>query len=203
MESFEHLCKVALEAEGFAVTSIAKFPVRRRTRRTEREEYQTHGYEIDLVGARGGKLVLAEVKSYFGSGGVTRQHFVGLGGALQSKQSERFKLINDPDLRLQVTKGACERFGYTPSQIEWRLYVGHFANGHEEEISGHLSRLVPPVAVIGLDETVNRLITLAKQTTYFDDAVLMTVKAMMAANRLKGERPEGAVLESNDEDEAQ
>ncbi len=66
MESFEHLCKVALEAEGFAVTSNAKFPVRRRTRRVEYEEYQTHGYEIDLVGARGDGLVLAEVKSFLG-----------------------------------------------------------------------------------------------------------------------------------------
>jgi hypothetical protein len=78
VESFEHLCKVALEAEGFVVTSNVKFFVRRLTSKKSREEYQTHGYEVDLVGARSDQLVLAEVKSFFGSRGVNRQSFRGL-----------------------------------------------------------------------------------------------------------------------------
>ena len=73
MESFEHLCKVALEAERFVVTGNVKFFVRRKTQKKAHAEYQEHGYEIDLVAARGDQLVLAEVKSYFGSRGVNRQ----------------------------------------------------------------------------------------------------------------------------------
>ena len=203
MESFEHLCKVSLEAEGFAVTSNAKFPVRRRTRRESYEEYQTHGYEIDLVGARGNQLMLAEVKSYLGSMGVNRQGFVDLADRSKRTHFERYKLINYPELRREVTSVACERFGYSPEQLSWRLYVGKFANGQDLEIREHLRSLVPPVEVFGLHEIVAQLIELAKQKTYFDDPVLMTVKAMMAAGQLSGERPDAAELsfEGNEPDE--
>lgn len=70
MESFEHVCKVALEqedeAEHFVVSTNVKFFVRRKTKKAAYDEYQEHGYEIDLVAARQGRLVLAEVKSFFG-----------------------------------------------------------------------------------------------------------------------------------------
>jgi hypothetical protein len=200
MESFEHLCKVALEAEGFAVTSNAKFPVRRRTKRVGHEEYQTHGYEIDLVGARGGQLVLAEVKSYLGSVGVNRQGFVGLADRSRKTFFDRYKLINNPDLQLEVAKVACARFGYMPEQLEWRIYVGNFAKGQDVEIRNYLLTLSPPVHVIGLHDIVGSLIELAKQKTYFDDPVLMTVKALMAADRISGEQADNAVLEGEEED---
>lgn len=200
MESFEHLCKVALEAEGFAVTSNAKFPVRRQTKRTAYEEYQTHGYEIDLVGARGGQLILAEVKSFFGSAGVSRQGFVGLADERKRMHLDRYKLINSPDLRGEVLKLACERFGYLSKEVSWRMYVGKFASGQEGEIRNHLQSLKPPVEIVSLNQIVDTLILQAKRKTYFDDPVLMTVKAIMAANRLLGERPESVVLEANNDD---
>jgi hypothetical protein len=109
-------------------------------------------------------------------------------------------LINDPDLRLEVAKVACARFGYTPEQLEWRIYVGNFARGQDVEIRNYLLTLSPPVHVIGLNDIVGSLIGLAKQKTYFDDPVLMTVKALMAAERISGERAANAVLESEEED---
>lgn len=199
MESFEHVCKVALEAEGFAVTSNAKFAVRRRTKRVGYEEYQTHGYEIDLVGARGRQLVLAEVKSYLGSVGVNRQGFVGLADRTKKTFFDRYKLINDSELRLEVAKVACARFGYALEHLEWRIYVGNFARGHEAEIRDYLLALSPPVRVVGLNDIVSSLIGLAKQKTYFDDPVLMTVKALMTAGRISGERANGVVLEGEKE----
>jgi hypothetical protein len=51
MQAYEHICKIAMEQEGFVVTSNVKFPVKRKTRKEDYEEYQTHGYEIDLIGA--------------------------------------------------------------------------------------------------------------------------------------------------------
>lgn len=62
MESFEQFVALALEAEGFVVSEAIKFPVRRQTRKLSHSEVQTHGYEVDLVGARADRLVLATVK---------------------------------------------------------------------------------------------------------------------------------------------
>ncbi len=67
MEAFESLVAVALEADGFVVSSGVKFPVKIQTGKTARDESQTHGFEGDLVAARANRLVLGTVKSFFGS----------------------------------------------------------------------------------------------------------------------------------------
>lgn len=182
MESFEHLCKVALETEGCVVTSNVKFPVRRRTAKASREEFQTHGYEVDLVGARNGALVLAEVKSFFGSRGVNRQSFLGLADTSRRYDYGGYKLLNDPKLRTEVVRVAAERYGYTPDQVELRLYVGKFTPGHQEDVVAHLAAM--NVKVVALDQIVQSLIEAAGPKTYTDDPVIMTVKALAAAGRL-------------------
>jgi len=40
------------------VSEAVKFRVKRRTAKTSHEETQTHGFEVDLVGARADRLVL-------------------------------------------------------------------------------------------------------------------------------------------------
>ena len=69
METFESFVALALEDEGLVVSESVKFPVRVPTRRRDHAEEQTHGYEVDLVGACAERLVLASVKSYLGSRG--------------------------------------------------------------------------------------------------------------------------------------
>jgi hypothetical protein len=71
VEAFESFVALALEEEGLVVSPAVKFPVERRTARTSYEERQVHGYEVDLIGARSDLLVLATVKSFFGSRGVS------------------------------------------------------------------------------------------------------------------------------------
>jgi hypothetical protein len=187
MESFEQLCRVSLEAEGFAVSGNVKFFVRRKTKRRDRREYQTHGYEVDLVGARARRLVLAEVKSYLGSRGVSRQGFTGLADKGSRSRVSLFKLFNDRALRTKVVAEACKIYGYTPAQVQMRLYVGKFAGGHEHEVREHLERYKnPPVQVVGLKEVVTSLVQLGKARTYIDDPVVMTVKALAAADRMVG-----------------
>ena len=66
MEAFESFVAVALEAQGLVVSSAVKFPVRLQTRRADHVEVQRHGYEVDLVGARADRLVLATLTSYLG-----------------------------------------------------------------------------------------------------------------------------------------
>ena len=56
MEAFESFVAVALEAEDFVVSSGVKFRVQRRTKKAAYEEWQEHGYEVDLVGARAKRL---------------------------------------------------------------------------------------------------------------------------------------------------
>jgi hypothetical protein len=186
MESFEQLCKVALEAERFVVTGNVKFFVRRKTRKAAYDEYQEHGYEIDLVGARGDQLVLGEVKSYFGSKGVDCQGFRNLADENRKTLFERFRLLNNPQLRAEVIDRACEQFGYKFDQVNWRMYVGKFAKGHEGAVRKHLAGLSPPVHVVGVKEVVDSLIGLLSKQTYIDDPVVMTVKALHAAGRLNG-----------------
>lgn len=133
MESFEHICKVALEAEGFVVTTNVKFPGRRQTRRADRDEFQTHGYEVDLVGARMDALVLASVKSFLGSRGVNADAFVGLVSNPTPRDVGGYKLFNDSQLRNSVKAVAAERYGYELDQIKLRLYVRKFAGVHDCE----------------------------------------------------------------------
>lgn len=189
MESFEQVCRVALEAEGYAVSGNVKFFVRRKTRKRGRDEYQTHGYEVDLVGAKAGSLVLAEVKSFLGSGGVSTAGFAGLGEPSgKASKAAQFKLFNERDLRTKVLAQVRKRYGYKADEIEMRLYVGRFRSGHEEAVRGHLAKFRrPPVRVVGLKEIVGQLLQQAERRSYIDDPVLVTVKALAAADRIKAE----------------
>jgi hypothetical protein len=77
VEAYESFVAVALAEEGFVVSEAAKFPVQLRTNKAAYDEYQTHGFEVDLVAARSDRLVLATVKSFFGSRGVVSEHVIG------------------------------------------------------------------------------------------------------------------------------
>lgn len=101
---------LALEAEDLVVSEAIKFPVRLQTRRTGHVEIQTHGYEVDLVGARADRLVLATVKSYLGSRGVVAEHVTGETG--DEKARRRYSLLNRREVRDPVIKAAAKRYGY-------------------------------------------------------------------------------------------
>lgn len=113
MEAFESFVALTMEADTedgrLVVSEAIKFPVIRQTAKTSRVEVQTHGFEVDLVGARRDRLVLATVKSFFGSRGVVAEHVIG------SSQTKRFNslyaLINDPVVRDAVIDGASRRYG--------------------------------------------------------------------------------------------
>lgn len=58
------------------MSSALEFNVR-MTRKQAYDEYQTHGFEVDLVGARRDRPILATVKLFFGSRGVVADHVIG------------------------------------------------------------------------------------------------------------------------------
>jgi hypothetical protein len=195
MESFEHLVKVALESENLIVTTNLKFPVTRRTQKKAKQENQTHGYEVDLVGARNRRLVLASVKSFFGSTGVNRQGFIGIAKEGRKTHFANYKLFNYKDVRDAVIEAAAAQFGYIKNQVELRLYVGHFQNEAERnEITEHLRTIKAgrgPIKVVGLDEIVEAALGVARSATYINDPVVMTLKALKAAGRVGSKASEG------------
>jgi hypothetical protein len=111
MEAFESFVALA-ETEKLVVSEALKFPVRQQTTSGN----QTHGYEVDLVGARQDRLVLASVKSCFGSYGVVFDHVAGT--AKTKAHNKRFALLNNLHVRDTVVELAAERFGYQRHQVE-------------------------------------------------------------------------------------
>lgn len=183
MEAFEQFVALAMETEGLVVSGALKFPVRRLTRKKSHDEWQTHGYEVDLVGANSEKLVLATVKSFFGSRGVVSEHVLG-----ESGYTNWYALLNQPDIRDGVIAGACERFGYQPEQVEMRLYVGKFASGgHEMRIRGWAANQRfggHSLRVVDANEVVAEVRETARSKQYRDNPVLATIKVLESTNSL-------------------
>ncbi|GAA3737617.1 hypothetical protein GCM10022239_11670 [Leifsonia bigeumensis] len=183
MEAFEQFVALAMETEGLVVSGALKFPVRRQTRKAGYAEFQTHGFEVDLIGANRERLVLATVKSFFGSRGVVAEQVSGE----SPTHSGWYALLNNPDVRGAVTRSAAERFGYDVNQLEIRLYVGRFAGGHEQRVRAWCdSQLVggSPIRVVGAHEVVDIVRKVATSTTYRDNPVLATLKVLTATGSL-------------------
>jgi hypothetical protein len=187
MEAFETFVALALETEDLVVSEAQKFSFQRQTT----SGLQTHGYEVDLVGARADRLVLASVKSYFGSRGVAADHLMGQ--SAKAELNKRYALINDEELRTAVVTAAAKRFGYSTDHVRLRLYVGRFAGSRSGEAS-HEQRIRDwcaaqtagggPIEVIDVHEVVSRVRAMAESKQYRDNAALVALKVLEAAGAL-------------------
>lgn len=193
MEAFESFVALTMEAateDGRLVVSEAiKFPVTRQTAKTSHVETQTHGFEVDLVGARQDKLVLATVKSFFGSRGVVAEHVMGLSPT--KRFNALYALINDPVVRDAVINAASKRYSYPIDEIELRLYVGKFVGDktgeHERLIREWAATQIVgagPIRVFGLKDIIATARQVASSTTYRDNPALVAIKVMEAAGML-------------------
>lgn len=186
MEAFEQFVAVSLEAERYVVSGSVKFPVKRRVNKTERVEVQTHGYEVDLIGARADSLVLATVKSFFGSRGVQAAEVTGKGGS-----TGLYRLLNDRVIRAGVIKGAAERYGYREDQVSLRLYAGKFAgrNGADREpIERWCQRQRAgkgAIEVVPLESVVSKVREASRGGTYLNNSIIVSLKVLAAAGLLK------------------
>lgn len=189
MESYESLVALAMRAENLHVSGPIKFKVKRKTKKTSKEEFQTHGYEVDLVGMRKDKLVLATVKSFFGSGGV----FYNDVAAIRGSSGSGYKMLNDRKLREDMITEACKLYGFKPSEVEVRLYAGKFNGKDEARVREWCAAEVAgggPIEVFNLVEVIDTVVELAKSKTYIDDPALVAVKAVGIAeeNRTKSNK---------------
>lgn len=188
MEAFESFVALTLEEEGLVLSEAVKFPVTRQTAKAAYAETQTHGFEVDLVAARADKLVLATVKSFFGSRGVVAEQVMGLG---EPRWNRLYAMINDPVVRDALLAGAAARFGYPPDKIELRLYVGKFAGDktgdHERRIREWCAAQSigsGPIKVFGLKEVATAARRVAGSKTYRDNPALVAIKVLEAAGML-------------------
>jgi hypothetical protein len=197
VEAFEQVVKVFLEAKGYIVTSNVKFPVRRKTKKVRYDEYQTHGYEVDIVAARHDSLILGSVKSFFGSVGVNRQGFRGIADSSRQTHFQNYAIFNEDEIREGILLEAEKRYGYPRSQIQFCLFVGRFKAGDETIITNHLSEIeagVGPVRVVNLKNIVEGLLEATQSKTYYNDPVVVTLKALKEAGvQLKFPKDETAL----------
>jgi hypothetical protein len=195
MEAFESFVAIVLEAEGLVVSEAMKFPVSLPTKKAAYEEIQTHGYEVDLVGARSDRLVLATVKSFLGSRGVAAEHVTG--GTTDDGARKRYRLLNDPELRTAVIAAAAGRFGYHVAQVHLRLYAGKFAaqaqGMHEQRNRDWCASQFAgggPIEVFGIKDVISKVLDAAANTQYRDNTVLVTMKVLEAAGLLTLDMPQ-------------
>ena len=177
MEAFESFVALAMGAEGLSVSGPTKFKAKRKDKKGV---YQEHGYEVDLVGARGDKLVLASVKSFFGSVGVKAEEVTG---AKPGDGAEGYKILNDRKLRSDVIKKAAEQYGYRESQVEMRLYVGKFQKNSEQVIRDWCAKEIAggyPIQVIDVAEVYKAVKALSASKTYIDNPTIVAFKVMAA-----------------------
>ncbi len=163
VEAFESFVAIALESEGFVVSGSVKFPVTIQINPVAGPKEQTHGFEVDLVGARADRLVLASVKSFFGSRGVVAQHVTG--DTTNTRARKLYRLLNDVPIRDKVIAGAAARYGYQPWQVQLRFYVGKFAvpvqgsdKAKVEQWCSEQHAGAGPIAVYGVDEVVAQVL---------------------------------------------
>lgn len=185
MEAYESFAALAMETEGLVVSEAIKFPVKRQTGKVDYAEFQTHGFEVDLVGARRDKLVLATVKSFFGSAGVQSHEVTG------ERNGSGYALLNNPDVQAQVLQRACERYGYETGQVEFRLYVGKFAgaksNLHEPLIRRWCAEQVAgggQILVFDARDVALKVRSVAASKSYRDNPALVAMKVLEQAEML-------------------
>ena len=185
MESFEQFVALAMEAESLVVSEAVKFPLVRQTAVGP----QVHGYEVDLVGARSGLLVLATVKSFLGSRGVAAEDVIG---TTANERANGFTCcsmtgtsgVESYGLRRNGTATARTKSG---SASTW---VGSLdrptvsmrrrsATGAGQKVGGG------PVEVFGLADVIAAVRKAAVSKTYRDNPVLVTMKVLQAAGLLR------------------
>jgi hypothetical protein len=200
MEAFEHIAKVYLETQGYAVSTNVKFPVRRKTQKQSCEEYQVHGYEVDLVAARADELLLGSVKSFLGSQGLNRQFFSGIADESKTTLFKQAALFNEPEVQEGVLAGCVERFKYPREKINLALFAGKFKKGdHESAIRTHLQAQHfggGAVRVFDLRTIAAGVVAEAAKKTYRDDPVIVAIKCLHELKWLTNDYAEVAGMSS-------
>jgi len=183
MESFEAVVAAALEAENYVVSGPITIKWFSKGEPKVKGQ-QPNRLEIDLVAARGDRLVLATVKSFFGSGGVYAQDVLGKG-----RGASGYTMINDVKKRAELIELAAEKFGYKVKDVEVRLYAGKYAglNG-ENEIREWASKQIlggGPLQVVNALQLSQVINALAQESHYQNNVAIAFAKTQIEAQLIQ------------------
>jgi hypothetical protein len=194
MESFEEVVATALEAENYVVTgpiTIKWFSPGHPKKKGE----QPNRLEIDLVAARGDRLVLATVKSFFGSGGVFPNDVMGTG-----RGASGYTMINDKKKRAELIERVADKYGYEVKDVEVRLYAGKFAGVQGEQIIRDWAS--KQVLGGGVLQVVNALqlskviFALAKESHYQNKVAIAFAKTQIEAELIQSREDKAKLREA-------
>ncbi len=134
-----------------------------------REEFQTHGYEVDVVATNRNSLILGSVKSFLGSQGVSRRGFRALNANSNERENNAYRIFNDTEVRDGIIKEATDLYRYPRKSVEVRLFVGKFKSEDDQrEIAEHFESINDrgvKFGVVGLSEIVDGLLCAAESGT--------------------------------------
>lgn len=183
MESFEAVVATALEAENYVVSGPVTIKWFSPGHPKEKGE-QPNRLEIDLVAARGDRLVLATVKSFFGSRGVIPQEVMGKG-----RGASGYTMINDKKKRTELIALAAEKYGYAVKDIEVRLYAGKFAGKDgEQTVRDWASKQIlggGVLQVINALQLSQVIQALAKESHYQNNVAVAFAKTQIEAELIR------------------
>jgi hypothetical protein len=196
MEAFESFVALAMQTEGLVVAGPFKFKIGYLQKGPKPSGWQDTPYEIDLIGASRDRLVLATVKSFFGSGGVFPNEVMGVKGKIGG-----YRMINDPVVSTGLVTAAAEFFGYDESKVEVRLYAGKYAgNDGEEIVREWASKQIlggGPLKVYNIAQVVGSVRAQAQLSTYSDNPALVAMKAIMAEQEYVAKAEKAATVQVN------
>jgi hypothetical protein len=190
MESFEAVVAAALEAESYVVSGPITIKWFSKGEPQVKGQ-QPNRLEIDLVAARGDRLVLATVKSFFGSGGVYPQDVIGKG-----RGATGYTMINDVKKRSELIELAAEKFGYKVRDVEVRLYAGKYSGlTGEQEIRDWAAKQIlggGPLQVVNALQLTKVINALAQESHYQNDVAIAFAKTLIEAQLIQA-RDEKAI----------
>ena len=182
-EATEHVVRLYLETKGYMVTTnkVIKLPQQISTKTGPQQ--QRTPFEVDIVAVHpgNGDRVLDDVKSYFGSYGLRKDHFKDLGSS-KPRLQKRMRLLNDPDFAKQLLGRLDGEYG---GKFRIELFVGKIKHADESKLLNYLSTRTIDGRCVGLvrfDEIMRALIRYIRDqgATYYNDQVIQTIKVLDA-----------------------
>lgn len=197
-EATEYLIKLYLERNGYLVSTNKTYYYPKKTiLKNGKTITQETPIQLDIVAINPitDDRIIGEVKSWFGSTGVTKNHFKDLAGNKWNLKEDRFKLINSDAVQKSAFEGVEKEFGHGKNGFKLALYIGHYGRPHEDEVKQYLSTLEingNKIRLEPFEEIINFLINdilnpknKKNEKRYENDIAIQTLKILKKFDKIK------------------
>ena len=187
-EATEELVASLLRQQGYVVATDVK--ISSQGQRTYGGQKKDIPVDVVAIKPDTREIIIGEVKSWWGSTGLTPKHIVGHWPENPSKFVNSFKILNNKDgLRSKFEKLVMDQYG--DYEFKFILYAGR-ATG-EEEIQEKLSQISlfgKPVELVMIRELLQNFIDTMQDannsvSTYNNEIAIVTLQALNEYNMFK------------------